>query len=231
MLVPALLTRTSSAGMEVTSFVISAEFVTSQTAARALPPAARIPAAACSISSFVRAASQTLAPACASATAQARPMPRPAPVTSAARPSRRNFSRMLKLLRGRFVLRAQAHVLPAVAAQPQVGLLLVAPEALDGAQARAVLADLHRGFGRDLLVGAGLQELADPEAAGVARGAEGGEGVVGADHLVAVGHVGLGPEEERAVVAHVLEEVARLPAQDLDVLGGNAVGFLHSFFP
>src|SRR5690242_10651905 len=95
------------------------------------------------------------------------------------------------LLRGGFVLRAEADVLAAVAAQAQVGLLLVAPEALDGAEARAVLADLHRRFRRDLLVGAGLQEFADPEAAGVARGAERRQGVVGADHLVAIGDVGL----------------------------------------
>src|SRR6185295_19169199 len=128
------------------------------------------------------------------------------------------------------LLRSQADVLPAVAAQAQIGLLLVAPEALDGAQARAVLAHFHARLGRDLLVGAGLQELADPEAAGVARGAQGRERVVGADDLVAVGDVGFRPEEERAVVPHPVQKISRVFAEDLDVLGRNAIGFRYSFF-
>src|SRR5688500_2142252 len=95
----------------------------------------------------------------------------------------------------RKLFRADSDILTAVAPQAQVGLLLVAPEALDGAQARAVLAHLHRRLGRDLLVGAGLQELADPQPARVARRTERGQRVVGADHLVAVGDVGLRAEE------------------------------------
>src|SRR5919204_1467164 len=132
--------------------------------------------------------------------------------------------------RRRFFLRAEPDVLPAVAAQAQVGLLLVPPEALDGTQARAVLADLHARLRRDLLVGAGLHELADPETARVARGAERGQRVIGADHLVAIGDVGLRSEEQRAVVAQMLEEVARLAREHLDVLGGDAVGFAHRRF-
>ena len=81
----------------------------------------------------------------------------------------------------RLCLRAEADVAPAVAAQAQIGLLLVAPELLDGAEARAVVADHHAGFRGALLVGDGLEELADPEPAGVARGALGRQGVVGAD--------------------------------------------------
>ena len=93
------------------------------------------------------------------------------------------------------------HVFPPVAADAQVGLLLVSPEAFDRAEAAAVFADQRAGLGGpDLLVGAGLQELADPEAAGVTRRAPGRQRVVGADHFVAVGNVGLGAEKEGAVV-------------------------------
>src|ERR1700732_330611 len=116
-------------------------------------------------------------------------------------------------------------VLAPVPPHPQVGLLLVAPEALDGAEAAAVLADHGAGLGGlDLLVGAGLQELADPEAAGVARRSLGRQCVVGADHLVAIGDVGLGPEKEGAVVLQALEILARLSRQHLDMLGGDPVG-------
>ena len=46
----------------------------------------------------------------------------------------------------------------------------MAPEALDGAEPAAIFADDGtRLGGPDLLIGAGLQKLADPEAAGVAR--------------------------------------------------------------
>ena len=58
----------------------------------------------------------------------------------------------------------------AVAAHADVRLLLVAGEALERAQARAILADQRaRLVVEDPLVGAGLEELADPEAPGVAR--------------------------------------------------------------
>src|ERR1044072_2375144 len=55
------------------------------------------------------------------------------------------------------LLRSQADVLAPVAPQAQVGLFLVPPEALDRAEARAVLAHFHPRLGRDLLVGGGLQ--------------------------------------------------------------------------
>src|SRR5712672_3081592 len=116
-------------------------------------------------------------------------------------------------------------VAPAVAADAEVGLLLVAPEALDGAEAAAVFADHCARFGGfDLLVGAGLEELADPEAAGVARRAFGRQRVVGADHLVAVGNVGLGAEKEGTVILETLEPAVRLRCQHLDMFRGDAVG-------
>src|SRR5436190_10225920 len=81
--------------------------------------------------------------------------------------------------------RSLRRVLPAVAADAEIGLLLVAPEALDGAEPAAIFADHDAGLrGFDLLIGAGLEELADPQAAGVAGGALGRQGVVGADYLV-----------------------------------------------
>src|SRR6266436_5493049 len=116
-------------------------------------------------------------------------------------------------------------VAPAIAPNAQVGLLLVAPEALDRAEAAAIFADHGaRLRGLDLLIGAGLQELADPETAGVTRRPLGRQRVVGADHLVAVGDVGLGPEEEGAVVLQALEILARFSRQHLDMLGGDTVG-------
>src|SRR5260370_39225642 len=78
-------------------------------------------------------------------------------------------------------------VLPPIAPHPEVGLFLVAPEAFDRAEAAAIFADHRARFGGPhLLVGAGLQKLADPEAPGVARRAPGRQRVGGADHLVAV---------------------------------------------
>ncbi len=82
----------------------------------------------------------------------------------------------------------------------------------------------HAGRVAHLLVGDRLEELADPEAAGVAGGAGGRQDVVGADRLVAVGDGGPLAEEERAVVAHPLQVPARVLGQHLDVLGGELVG-------
>ena len=100
----------------------------------------------------------------------------------------------------------------------------MAGEVLDGAQTAAVLAD-QGGRCRigDPLVGHGLDELPDPEAAGVASSTLGGEGVVGADDLVAVTDVGHGPEEQRAVVDHVREEEVVVVGHHLHVLEGELV--------
>src|SRR5712691_10325464 len=92
-------------------------------------------------------------------------------------------------------------VLAAVAPHAQIGLFLVAPEALDRAEPAAIFPDHRARLGRFyLLVGAGLQELADPEPAGIAGSALGRQHVVGADHLVAISDVGLFPEKQRAVI-------------------------------
>src|SRR5437870_7310005 len=113
-------------------------------------------------------------------------------------------------------------VLAAVASHPEVGLFLVAPEALNRAEPAAIFAD-HRARlrGLDLLIGAGLQELADPQPAGVARRAPGRQRMVGADYLVAKGDVGFRAEEQRAVILEPVEVAARLRGQHLDMLGGD----------
>src|SRR5215470_2709900 len=142
--------------------------VTSSASVSARRPRSRRAAATSSISLAVRAHSVTRAPASASALAAATPMPRPAPVTSALRPSSRSDgvvgSAITALLRGRGV----RYVAAAVTADAHVGLLGVAGKSLEHAQARAVFADHSRGLvGQDALIGHGLEEFSDPEAAGV----------------------------------------------------------------
>jgi hypothetical protein len=90
--------------------------------------------------------------------------------------------------------------------------------------------DHHARLGRALLVGHGLEELADPEAASVAGSAPSRQGVVGADHLVAVGDVGLLAEEQRAVVGEPLQEPAGVFRQHLDMLVGRLVGLGDRLF-
>src|SRR5262245_48332539 len=173
--------------------------------------------AAASISAWVRATSVTSAPACASADAAASPMPRPPPVTSARLPSRRKEGVLARstvgarmtgkglALFGRLGVR---HVAAAIAAHAHIGLLGMGGEALEDAQPRAVFADARRGLvGEHLLVGAGLEEFSHPQPAGIARSLLGRQRMVGPYHLVAVGDVGARPEEQRAVVLHVGEEV------------------------
>ena len=75
------------------------------------------------------------------------------------------------------------------------------------------LADLAAGRGRHPLVGAGLEELAHPHAAGVARRAAGRQDVVRADRLVAVGDGRLLADEERAVVGQAVEVVVLVRAR------------------
>ena len=97
-------------------------------------------------------------------------------------------------------------------------------EPLELAQARADLADRRGGLVRlDPLVRARLQELPDPEPARVPGGPHRRQRVVRADHLVAEGDVRPWPEEERAVVAHPLEEHLRVACHHLDVLARDAV--------
>src|SRR6185436_10281065 len=76
----------------------------------------------------------------------------------------------------------------------------VAFEELDPAGPATEAAQLGaRGLVADLLIGHGLEVLADPQTAGVPRGATGRQRVVGADDLVAVRHAGALTEEHRAV--------------------------------
>ena len=117
-----------------------------------------------------------------------------------------------------------------IAPHAQVTLRLVAGEALDLAEARAVFA--HQGarfVGQHALVGDRLDELADPEPAGIAGGALGGQRVVGADHLIAIGHIRARAEEERAIIRESLEEPIWLPREHLDVLAGDLIRHLQQF--
>src|SRR4051794_21873692 len=189
-LVPALLTKMSKGSAASIAAAKPARSVTSTASASALPPLARIALAASPISPDERAASVTLAPASAKACAAASPMPRPAPVTSARLPSSRNEGSRpdagiaIGLLgRGRV-----GDVAAAVAAHADIGLLGMAGKTLEHAKARAVLAYHRRGLVRQhLLVGDGLEELADPEPTRVARRLLGRQRVVRADDLVAKG--------------------------------------------
>src|SRR6202048_3018819 len=119
-------------------------------------------------------------------------------------------------------------VAAAVTPHAHIGLLGVSEETFEHAQPGAIFAD-QRGslVGEHLLVGARLEEFADPEAAGVARRFFGRQGVVGPDHLVAVGDVRAGAEKERAVVAHVRQKIIGIARHHLHVLGGDAVGLAH----
>src|SRR5262245_37083280 len=175
--------------------------VTSSTSASARSPRAAIACAAASISVLVRAASVTRAPAAASADAAARPMPRPPPVTSARLPSRRKEGVRASSIAGSLDGLRIGDVASAIAAHAYVGLLGVGEEAFEDAQPRTILANERaRLVGEHLLVGAGLEELSDPESAGVARRLLGRQRVIGPDHLVAVGDVGARAEEQGAVV-------------------------------
>src|SRR5437764_9082343 len=198
----------------------------SRVSGSAAPPWARIASATFSTSCRLRAAKVTAAPASASAAATATPMPRPAPVTSARLPARRNDGVRGSVSRGSGSGRRPGvfDIASAVASDPDIGLLGMRQKALEHAKARAVPADERARLVREhLLVRASLDELADPEAAGVPRRLVGGQRVVGADHLVAVRDVRAGPQEQGAVVHHVVEEEIGIARHHLYVLGGDAV--------
>src|SRR5439155_26034933 len=75
-------------------------------------------------------------------------------------------------------------VLPSVAADAQIGLFLVPPEAFDRAEPAAIFADRHARLGSlHFLIGARLEVFAEPEAAGVSCRALGRQRVVRADDL------------------------------------------------
>lgn len=117
------------------------------------------------------------------------------------------------------------YVFASITTDAHVALLGMAHESLQHAQTRAVFTNQSRGFiGEDLLVGVRFQELANPEAAGVAPGLSGRQGVVGADHLVAVGHMGSRPQKQGSVTGHVFQEPVIAVGHDLHVLRGDLVG-------
>src|SRR5580704_11856835 len=65
---------------------------------------------------------------------------------------------------------AVGHVAAAVAADAEIGLLGVGDKAFEHAQPRAIFADHGAGLvGENFLIGAGFEELADPQPAGIAR--------------------------------------------------------------
>src|SRR3984893_1296316 len=111
----------------------------------------------------------------------------------------------------------------AIAPHAKISLLLVSPESLDGAQAGTIFADQHAGLGRNLLVTAGLQELAYPETTRVASRTLGRKRVVRANDFVAKGDVGFRTQKEGTIVAHVLEKPAGIFGQNFDMLVGQAV--------
>ena len=95
----------------------------------------------------------------------------------------------------------------------------MARKALKRAQSRAIFTDHRRSFiGQDTLIGAGLEELADPQSAGIARRFFGGERMVGANNLVTIADIGTVAEKQRAVVGHVLEEIIGVCGHHLHML-------------
>src|SRR3712207_2716358 len=92
-------------------------------------------------------------------------------------------------------------------------------EELDAGSTAADTAQLAAGLRvPHLLVGHGAEVLADPQATGVAGGAESGQHMVGPDHLVAVGDAGVLAQKQCAVVMQFLQRLAWLGGDDLDVL-------------
>src|SRR3546814_6093965 len=51
--------------------------------------------------------------------------------------------------------------------------------------------------------------------------------VVGADDLVAIADIGARPQEQRAVIGHMGQEVIGIAGHHLDMLGGDLVGDRH----
>ena len=77
----------------------------------------------------------------------------------------------------------------------QIGLRLMARETLKLTESRAVFTDSSRRLRCHTLVGTGLDELADPEAAGVTSRKLGRQGVIRADNLVSIGDIGFRPKK------------------------------------
>jgi len=73
----------------------------------------------------------------------------------------------------------------------------MARETLKLTESRAVFAYRSRCFRCYTLVGAGFDELANPEAARVPGRKFGWQGVIRADHFVTIGDIGFGPKKQR----------------------------------
>src|SRR5271157_2231804 len=90
-------------------------------------------------------------------------------------------------------------LVPTVPPHPQVGLFLMTGKSLQFTKPRTIAADQHTGrVGCYALVRAGLDELADPQAPGVARCAHRRQGVIGADDFVAERDIGARAQKQRA---------------------------------
>src|SRR6185503_16634525 len=59
--------------------------------------------------------------------------------------------------------------------------------------------------------------------AGVPRSAASGKDVIGANHLVSVRNIGLGPQEQRSVIRQTIQEEPRVPGENLDMLARDLV--------
>lgn len=91
-------------------------------------------------------------------------------------------------------------------------------------QTRTIAADFGGGFvAEDFLEGAGFHELAHPQAAGITCGFLRGQGVVGADHLIAVGHVSTWSKEQRAVIGQVSQEPVVPVGHHLNMFGSDTI--------
>merc|ERR1719375_986322 len=72
----------------------------------------------------------------------------------------------------------------------------------------------------------GLYELTHPEASSVAPSCLSRKCVVGPNDLVTVSNIGFNTAEQSSVISHVLLEEVPVAMHDLNVLGGDALGFL-----
>jgi hypothetical protein len=100
------------------------------------------------------------------------------------------------------------HLALAVAAHADVGLLAMAGEALRARTGASSIRRSGRGLvGQHPLIGAGLDELADPQAAGIARRLGWSAACGWCRSPCRHRDIGACTEEQRAVVGHVLQEV------------------------
>ena len=107
----------------------------------------------------------------------------------------------------------------AVSLKPRASRLGVCQHVLHCALTFGDSSQFQRGGWGHTLVGAGLQELAYPHPAGIARGPASRKNVIGPNGLIAVGDGGLLPDKQRTVVAEVGEELVSVRCMKLQVFG------------